>query len=102
MGGGKVVLHGDPQGHRRLAGRIHGAQAFGPDPAQLTQALAKGARDMGARIERFCPVTGVRREGGDWVVETAKGTVRCAVVVNAAGYYAREVGRMFGRAVPLR
>ena len=38
------------------------------DPAQLTQALAKGARDMGAKIVRFCPVTGVapreRRVGG--------------------------------------
>jgi dimethylglycine dehydrogenase len=27
------------------------------DPAQLTQALAKGARALGARIERFCPAT---------------------------------------------
>ena len=71
------------------------------DPAQLTQALAKGARDMGARIIRFCPVTGVRRENGEWVVETAKGEIRCEYVVNAAGYYAKEVGRMFGRDVPM-
>ena len=71
------------------------------DPAQLTQALAKGARDMGAKIIRFCPVTGVRRENGEWVVETAKGEIRCEYVVNAAGYYAREVGRMFGRDVPM-
>lgn len=71
------------------------------DPAQLTQALAKGARDMGARIERFCPVTDVRREGEEWVIATPKGEIRCEVVVNAAGYYAREVGRMFGREVPM-
>ena len=71
------------------------------DPAQLTQALAKGARDMGARVERFCPVSGVRREGDEWVVETPKGEIRCEVVVNAAGYYAAEVGRMFGREVPM-
>ena len=71
------------------------------DPAQLTQALAKGARQMGARIERFCPVTDVRREGGDWVLTTPKGEVRCEYVVNAAGYYAAEVGRMFGRRVPM-
>ncbi|MFY9245197.1 MAG: FAD-dependent oxidoreductase, partial [Roseicyclus sp.] len=32
------------------------------DPAQLTQALAKGARDLGATIARFCPATGVSRE----------------------------------------
>jgi dimethylglycine dehydrogenase len=71
------------------------------DPAQLTQALAKGARNMGARIERFCPVTAVRREGDDWVIITEKGEIRCEYVVNAAGYYAREVGRMFGREVPM-
>jgi dimethylglycine dehydrogenase len=71
------------------------------DPAQLTQALAKGARDLGQRIVRFCPVTGVRREGGEWVVETPLGAVRCEYVVNAAGYRAGEVGRLFGREVPL-
>lgn len=71
------------------------------DPAQLTQALAKGARQMGGRIERFCPATGARREGEEWVVETPKGEIRCTFVVNAAGYYAREVGKWFGRDVPM-
>jgi dimethylglycine dehydrogenase len=67
----------------------------------LTQALAKGARQMGARIERFCPATGVRREGDEWVVSTPKGDIRCEIVVNAAGYYAREVGKWFGRDLPM-
>lgn len=71
------------------------------DPAQLTQALARGARSMGARIERFCPATGARREGDEWVVQTPKGAIRCEIVVNAAGYYAREVGKWFGRDVPM-
>ena len=71
------------------------------DPAQLTQALAKGARDMGARIERFRPVTGARRENGEWVLDTPKGEVRCEYVVNAAGYYADRIGAMFGRKVPM-
>ena len=71
------------------------------DPAQLTQALAKGARDLGARIERFRPVTGARRENGEWVLSTPKGEVRCEIVVNAAGYYAQRVGAMFGRRVPM-
>lgn len=70
------------------------------DPAQLTQALAKGARDMGAKIIRFCPVEGVRRENDEWVIETGQGEVRCEYVVNAAGYRAAEVGRMFGRDIP--
>lgn len=70
------------------------------DPAQLTQALAKGARDLGAKIIRFCPVTGVRRQNNEWVVETEQGEIRCEFVVNAAGYRAQEVGRMFGREIP--
>ena len=65
------------------------------DPAQLTQAYAKGARDLGQRIVRFCPATGVRRENGEWVVETEKGEIRCEKVVNAAGYRAQEVGDWF-------
>ncbi len=75
------------------------------DPAQLTQALAKGARNMGAKILRFTPATGVSREGDEWVVHTDKGDIRCEKVVNAAGYYAQRVGEWFkpygGRTVPM-
>ena len=75
------------------------------DPAQLTQALAKGARDTGGRIERFCPVTGIDRDGDEWIVKTNKGDIRCEKVVNCAGYYAQRVGEMFkphgGRTVPM-
>lgn len=75
------------------------------DPAQLTQALAKGARDMGATILRFTPATGVSRENGEWIVHTEKGDIRCEIVINAAGYYAQKVGEWFrpygGRTVPM-
>jgi len=75
------------------------------DPAQLTQAMAKGARDAGGHIERFCPVTGIDRDGDEWIVKTEKGDIRCEFVVNAAGYYAQRVGEMFkpfgGRTVPM-
>jgi dimethylglycine dehydrogenase len=75
------------------------------DPAQLTQALAKGARDLGATILRFCPATGVSRENGEWIIHTEKGDIRCEIVVNAAGYYAQRVGEWFkpfgGRTVPM-
>jgi dimethylglycine dehydrogenase len=84
-----------------LEGALYDPNDGDIDPAQLTQALAKGARDMGAKIVRFCPVTGVRRENGEWVVSTAQGDIRCEYVVNAAGYRAQEVGRMFGREVPM-
>ncbi len=75
------------------------------DPSQMTQAFAKGARDLGTKILRFTPATGVRREGDEWVVETEKGEIRCEFVVNAAGYYAQRVGEWFrpygGRQVPM-
>lgn len=75
------------------------------DPAQLTQALAKGARDLGAHIERFCEVTGVSRKNGNWIIHSQKGDIEAEYVVNAAGYYARRVGEFFkpfgGRDVPM-
>lgn len=75
------------------------------DPAQLTQALAKGAREAGGRIERFCPAIGIERDGDEWIVKTPKGNIRCDYVANCAGYYAQRVGEMFkpfgGRTVPM-
>ncbi|AZO02172.1 FAD-dependent oxidoreductase [Mesorhizobium sp. M2A.F.Ca.ET.043.02.1.1] len=84
-----------------LKGALYDPSDGDIDPAQLTQALAKGARDMGAKIIRFCPVSGVRRENGEWVVETPQGEIRCEIGINAAGYRAAEVGKMFGRDVPM-
>ena len=75
------------------------------DPAQLTQALAKGARDLGAAVVRFAPVVGISRNGSGWRVHTPKGDIDCEIVVNAAGYYAQRVGELFkpfgGRTVPM-
>ena len=88
-----------------LAGALWDPDDGDIDPAQLTQALAKGARDRGARIERFCPATGVSRQGAEWIVHTPKGDIRCEKVVNAAGYYAQRVGEWFkpygGRTLPM-
>ncbi len=88
-----------------LAGSLYDPHDGDIDPAQLTQALAKGARDMGAQILRFTPATGVSRENGEWIVHTEKGDIRCENVVNAAGYYAQRVGEWFkpygGRTVPM-
>ncbi|MEM8731467.1 MAG: FAD-dependent oxidoreductase [Pseudomonadota bacterium] len=88
-----------------LAGALYDPNDGDIDPAQLTQALAKGARDLGAKILRFTPATGVSRDGDEWVVHTEKGDIRCEYVVNAAGYYAQTVGEWFkpygGRTVPM-
>lgn len=71
------------------------------DPSQLTQALAKGARDLGARIKRFTKVTGLRRRPEGWLVETDKGDIIAEIVVNAAGYRAGEVMAMLGHDMPI-
>src|SRR5829696_8041930 len=72
------------------------------NPADVTQALAKGARMRGARIIENTKVTGVRVKDGAAVgVETDKGPIEAAVVVNCAGQWAKAVGRMCGVTVPL-
>jgi dimethylglycine dehydrogenase len=71
------------------------------DPAQLTQALARAARNGGAQIFRHCAVTGLhQRTSGGWSVECKLGTIEADVVVNAAGYYAPRIGEMMGRKIP--
>jgi glycine cleavage system aminomethyltransferase T/glycine/D-amino acid oxidase-like deaminating enzyme len=72
------------------------------NPTDLTQALAKGARMGGARVFEKIRVTGIRTEGGAVSgVETASGDIACEIVVNCAGQWGREVGRMCGVTVPL-
>ena len=71
------------------------------DPAQLTQALAKGARDLGATVRRFTKVTGLRQDAAGWQVTTAAGEITASVVVNAAGYRAGEVMGLLGQTLPI-
>lgn len=84
-----------------LAGGLYDPHDGDIDPAQLTQALARGARDLGQQIRRFCPVTAASRRNGEWHLATPEGEIRCRYVVNAAGYRAQEVGALFGRYVPM-
>ena len=72
------------------------------NPADIAQSLAKGARQGGAVIVEDCPVTAIKLKQGRAVgVTTAKGEVAAEVVVNCAGQWAREVGRLAGVNVPL-
>ena len=73
------------------------------NPTDVTRALAKGARNGGARIVENCPVTGIeQRDGRVSGVVTAQGRIAAEVVVNCAGMWAREVGRLAGVDVPLQ
>ena len=85
---------------------LHGAIWIPGDgkanPADLAMSLAKGARNGGVRIVEDIEVTGVIIEHGRAVgVRTAQGDVRCQVVVNCAGQWARQFGRLAGVNVPL-
>jgi dimethylglycine dehydrogenase len=71
------------------------------DPTGVTQALAKGAIAKGARILRHAAVNAIERDGSGWRVETSKGEIRAEIVVNAAGQWARQVGRLVGLDLPI-
>lgn len=69
-------------------------------PADLVQAMAKGARDRGAKIKRQTEVKSMRHDGNEWIVETNKGEFRAEHVITATGNYARQTGKMVGLDVP--
>ena len=71
-------------------------------PADLTQALAKGARARGATIYRNTSVLNIEQAtSGGWVVETEKGSITCDHVISATGNYARKTGAMVGLDIPV-
>jgi dimethylglycine dehydrogenase len=71
-------------------------------PADLTQALAKGARARGATIYRKTHVLGIEQaSSGAWLVSTDKGDIRCDHVISATGNYARQTGEMVGLDIPV-
>ncbi len=84
------------------------------DPSNVTQSLAKGARNLGAQIIEGVQVTGIDQadgrvtgvrydvrgsagEGG----EGERGRIACDFVVNCAGMWGRQVGELAGVRVPL-
>jgi 4-methylaminobutanoate oxidase (formaldehyde-forming) len=72
------------------------------NPADITQALARGARAGGARLMEGVKVTGVNvARGAVAGVETSAGPIATEILVNCAGMWARELGRMSGVTIPL-
>ncbi|PZF77400.1 dimethylglycine dehydrogenase [Aestuariivirga litoralis] len=71
-------------------------------PADLTQAMAKGARSRGAEIYRNTTVTNIEQKpNGEWVVKTDQGDITCEHVVSATGNFARKTGAMVGLDIPV-
>ena len=84
---------------------IHGA-AHTPtdghvDPTGATHALASAARNMGAVIERHCPVGSIYAERDHWILETPNGIVRARNVVVATSFWAREMLAPLGISLPI-
>lgn len=72
------------------------------DPTGLTNALAIGAKNRGAQILLYTTVTGIHLKNGRvHEVVTDKGTIKTEIVVNAAGMWGREIGKMVGLSLPV-
>src|ERR1044072_3786315 len=72
------------------------------NPADVTQALAKGARMNGTRIIEQRRVTAIQQKDGVATGgATTRGDIKAEVVINCAGQWAKQVGRMCGVTVPL-
>lgn len=72
------------------------------NPADITQALAKGARAKGAKLVENTPVTEILAEKGQIIgVRTPQGDITCEKLVLCCGQWTRELAKTIGVTVPL-
>ncbi len=85
-----------------VLGALHTPEDGHADPSGVTQALATGARQLGAKIIRHCRATDIQQlPSGEWQVSTEQGDIVCEHVVNAGGTYARQMGEWSGLQLPM-
>ena len=85
-----------------VIGALHTPDDGHVDPSGITQALATGARQLGARVIRRCRATDIKQlDSGEWKVFTEQGDITCEHVVNAGGTYARQMGEWSGLTLPM-
>ncbi len=85
-----------------VLGALHTPEDGHVDPSGVTQALAIGARQLGARIIRRCRATDIQQQAnGEWKVSTEQGDIVCEHVVNAGGTYARQMGEWSELTLPM-
>ncbi|MEY3702648.1 MAG: hypothetical protein RLZZ561_268 [Pseudomonadota bacterium] len=71
-------------------------------PADLTQALAKGARQRGATIYRNTTVNAITQQpNGEWLISTDQGDITCEHVISCSGNFVRQTGAMVGLDIPV-
>jgi len=89
------------ENNKVMLGGLHHPDDGHIAPADVTQAMAKGARDLGARIYLNTEVQGFEvLPGGEWKVKTNKGDIVCEHIISATGNYARQTGAMLGLEIP--
>ena len=77
------------------------------DPANIALALAKGARQLGAKIHERVTVKKVFKNqnkvtGLEWIDQNGDhGHIACEEIVNCAGMWGHSVGKMLGANIPL-
>jgi 4-methylaminobutanoate oxidase (formaldehyde-forming) len=76
------------------------------DPGNIAMALAKGARQRGAKLFENVKVTAVqaangRLSGVSWERDGERGAIAADMVVNCAGMWARDLGGRNGVTIPL-
>jgi sarcosine oxidase subunit beta len=85
-----------------LLAAVWGPQDGMAGPAEVTNAFARRARELGVRIAEGVDVTGIDVRGGRVrAVRTSLGRIETARVVNAAGPAAARVGRLAGLDIPV-
>lgn len=85
-----------------VLGALHTPDDGHVDPSGTCQAMAKGARQLGAQVIRNCRVTDITRlSTGEWRVKTEQGSIIAEHVVNAGGYHAGRIGQMVGLDLPI-
>ena len=71
------------------------------DTTGTVQAYASAARKKGAEYYEEVKVDSLEQLTDGWIVKTDKGNIKCEHVVNAAGLWAKQVGRMAGIELPV-
>lgn len=85
-----------------LAGGAWDPEEGHVDPHSVVMGLAAAARNRGARIRTNARVEAIRRlPSGNWLLTAGDETFECEIVVNCAGFWAREVAGMVGASLPV-
>ena len=90
-----------PSLSRHCIGALYAAQDGAADPHRTIRAFDAACRQAGVTLHEHCAVTGLRRQGPDWLVTTTQGDFTAPVVINAAGAWGARIAALAGETIPL-